>query len=108
VTFTIPRPEWVSDDLIADRGENAGFQMYTTEGNDAVGRMVQGVIEAAENLPALTRADVIDLLRDGVQQVRQAHEEIYDTEPEWAIVDAINAFFDTQGWVHIDRDDLSS
>ena len=106
MTFTIPRPEWVSDSLIAERGEHAGFQMYSREGNDAVATMLLVVLPLAERLGA-HRPAVIDALRNGIREVTKTHPEVWDTEPEWAIVDAVNAFFDTQGWVHISRDDLS-
>lgn len=106
MTFTIPRADWVSDDLVADRGEHAGFQMFSKEGNDACANMVLSIAQDVSNL-GLQREAALILLKDGVKQVRQAHAEIHDTEPEWAIVDAINAFFDTVGFTHIGRDDLS-
>lgn len=104
MTYSIPRPEWVSDELVARAGENAGFQMYTTAGNDACAALVVGVIARAENgmLPKAIKT----LLREGVAEVAKVHPEIHDTEPEWAIVDAMNEWLAAQGFVAISRDDL--
>jgi hypothetical protein len=105
MTFSIPRPDWVSDRLLGERGENAGFQMYSREGNDAVAAMVLDVAAKVEAAP-MRRNQAVSLVQEGVLRVTKTHPEVHDTEPEWAIVDAINALFDTQGWVHIDRDDI--
>jgi RNA binding exosome subunit len=105
MTFTIPRPDWVSDRLIEERGPNAGFQMYTTEGNDAVAAMVSFAISQSET-NRLHRDETIEVLKEGIKIVRKNHPEIHDTEPEGAVADAVNAFFATQGWVRVDRDDL--
>ncbi len=102
----IPRPDWVSDALVEDRGENAGFQMYTREGNDAVAEMLRGVMkDGREKL--MMRGAIIERLQQGVKQVRRVHPEIYDTEPEWAIVDAMNVWLAEMGFLAISRDDLS-
>jgi len=106
MTFQIPRPEWVSDALVEDRGEHAGFQMYSRAGNDAVATMVYTTLARQIN-ERLTRAETISDLQDRVRTLAHAFPEVHDTEPEWAIVDAVNAYFDTQGWVHVGRDDLS-
>lgn len=106
MTFTIPRAEWVSDDLVADRGEHAGFQMFTKAGNDACANMVLSVAQDVSNL-GLQREAALILIKDGVKQVGAIHPEVHDTEPEWAIVDAVNLYFDEVGFTHIGRDDLS-
>jgi hypothetical protein len=100
MTFQIPRADWVSDRLITERGEYAQFQMYTREGNDAVAEMLNGIFAREGLLPLAYKT----LLIEGVERVRKVHPEIHDTEPEWAIVDAVNAFFATQGFAPIDRD----
>jgi hypothetical protein len=105
MTFTIPRPDWVSDSLIEERGQYAGFQMYTTEGNDAVAKMVQFVVSQSEE-NRLRRPEMIEVLKEGVRLVAKTHPEIHDTEPEWAIVDAINTYCDEAEFRHIDRDHL--
>jgi hypothetical protein len=102
---SFPRPDWVSDRLVDERGEHAGFQMYTREGNNAVAEMVIAVIARAEQTRA-RRDEIRDLLREGVAEVAKVHPEVHDTEPEWAIVDAINLWLDGAGFVRIDRDDL--
>jgi len=105
MTFTIPRPDWVSDRLIEERGPYAGFQMYTTTANTAVGKMIERVVASAEE-HNVSRSQFLLMLEGEVNALRLHHPEVNDTEPEWAIVDAVNAFFDTQGWVHVDREVL--
>ena len=100
MTFIIPRPDWVSDALVADRGPNAGFQMYTRAGNDAVAETVQGIINASIRVGA-RRDDFLTALHNGIREVAKTHPEVFDTEPHWAVVDAVNAYFDTEGWAHI-------
>jgi hypothetical protein len=104
MTHQITRPDWVSDDLVAERGPHAGFSMYSTEGNDAVADMVIAVIARAETgmLPKGIKA----LLREGVANVAIKFPEVHDTEPEWAIVDAMNEWLAPNGFANIDRDDL--
>jgi hypothetical protein len=105
VTFTIPRPDWVSDELATERGPFAGFQMYTREGNNDVAKMVLFVVSQSEE-NRLRRHEMIDILKEGVRLTAKTHPEIHDTEPEWAIVDAINSYCDVAGFRHIDRDHL--
>jgi hypothetical protein len=104
MTFTIPRADWVRDDLIKERGEYAGFQMFSRQGNDAVAAMLHPILNDAEKTGA-SRAVVIKAVQQGVHNLARQFPEIHDTEPEWAIVDAVNAFFATQGWVEIDNRD---
>ena len=106
MTFTIPRPDWVSDDLVAERGEHAGFQMFSRQGNDACALIVTDIAAGLEQAPQ-RREDIIARLQHGVRNVRKVHPEIFDTEPEWALVDAMNALLDIHGITHIGRDDLS-
>jgi hypothetical protein len=98
MTFTIPRPDWVSDDLVAERGEHAGFQMYTTEGNDAVAEMVITNLTAAEKSD-LPRRVIIAMLKIGVAEVARVHPEVYDTEPRGAILDVLDKFLHEQGFI---------
>jgi hypothetical protein len=105
MTFTIPRPDWVSDALIEERGQFAGFQMYTTEGNNAVGSVLTDILRDVERTGALPRV-MKDAVKQAVRNISKTHPEVHDTEPEWAIVDAVNAFCDTVGFRHIDRDDI--
>ena len=105
MTFTIPRPEWLGEATVARRGENAGFQMYTREGNDAVAEMLYYVFEACEQA-AVGSHGMVNLLKRKVRELARTHGEVHDTEPEWAIVDAVNAYCDTRRWAHISRDDF--
>jgi hypothetical protein len=104
MTFTIPRADWVRTDLVAERGEYAGFQMFSREANDAVAAMLHAILNDVEKSGA-SRAVVIAAVQQGVRNLARKHPEIHETEPEWAIVDAVNAFFATQGWVEIDNRD---
>jgi hypothetical protein len=105
MTFTIPRADWVSDNLAAERGEHAGFQMFTREGNDAVAALLHHVLRDADLLAA-RRGVAVAAIHQGVRNLAHRYPEIHDTEPEWAIVDAANLFFDEQGWTPMSRDDL--
>lgn len=104
--FTIPRPDWVGDDLVAERGEHAGFQMYTTEGNDACAKVVLDLVTRVEAGNLTSRDYAVQWLKNGVSILAVTHPEVHDTEPEWAIVDAINSYCDVAGFRHIDRDHL--
>ncbi len=106
MTFTIPRADWVSDTLVAERGEYAGFQMFTREGNDAVAALLHHVLRDADRL-AVRRSVAVAAIVQGLRTLSARFPEVYDTEPEWAIVDACQPFFTEQGWVPIGRDDLS-
>jgi hypothetical protein len=106
MTYVIPRPDWVGDALIERRGENAGFQMFSREGNDALAEVVLSVIEAART-NNLSRTLMLVALRQEIAGLSARFPEVYDTEPEWAVVNACTPFFDAQGWVPIERmDDL--
>jgi len=108
MTFQIPRPEWVSDRLIEERGEHAGFQMFTREGNDAVAEMLTGIFNAADARPHVGRDGIIDTVRTGISGVRRYHPEVHDTEPEHAITDALNAFLSERGFAQVNREELFS
>ena len=81
------------------------FQMYTPEGNAAVRDMVERVIADAQFL-GTPRAAVIDAMRNGMREVAKTHPEVRDTEPRGAIYDALDAYFDTEGWVHVEDGSL--
>ena len=103
--FRIPRPEWGGDDQTAERGEHYGFQMYTREGNNAVARMIHFLVGQSHER-RLRRDELIEALKEGVADVAESHPEVHDTEPEWAIVGAVNHYCDLVGFVRISRDDL--
>lgn len=41
-----------------------------------------------------------------VKAAAQSHPELHDTEPEWAIVDALNPLLERRGYDKITPDDL--
>jgi len=103
MTFEIKRPNWVSDRLVAERGEYAGFQMYTREGNSAVAEMLLRVFDDAEEL-GRPRDLVIEDVRKGVARVTRRHPEVHDTEPRGTIYDVTDEFFEQQGWTAVTED----
>ena len=86
-----------------ERGPNARFQMYSREGNDEVADMLRAVLASAEGQPP---KHIKEILRTAVAEVAAVHPEVHDTEPEWAIVDEMNAWLEPNGYAKIDRDDL--
>jgi len=103
--FQIPRPDWVSDRLIEDRGEFAQFQMFSREGNDAVGHMLLTIFEDAEQHDR-SRDFVTGAVRQGVKTMTRYFSEVHDTEPEHAITDAVNAFLSERGFAVVNREGL--
>lgn len=81
------------------------FQMYSDEANDAVAAMVQAIFDKADRTNA-TRLDVINATIKAVRDMAEVHPEVRDSEPEWAITDAVNDYFDVKGWVHVARMDV--
>jgi len=81
------------------------YQMYTPEGNEAVGQMVQRVIADSQRLNC-QRPAVIDAMRNGIREVGKVHPEVRDTEPRGAIYDALDRYFDVQGWDRIEDGSL--
>jgi hypothetical protein len=104
-TYTIPTPAWVSVETAEDRGPNAGFQMYTRQGNDAVAMVVRTTIEAAVYC-SLTRDETLHLLRDLLNRVGFVHPEWHDSEPRGEIRDQISrGFVDVLGYVALSEDE---
>ena len=95
--FTIPRPDWVSDRLVAERGEFAGFQMFTREGNDSVGQTLTVILRDAERLHPSPKA-LNEALRGALRAVAKNHPEIHDTEPRGAILDVLDAWGSEHGY----------
>ena len=82
------------------------FYMFTPEGNEAVQAMVQRIVDVIL-AGHLRRTDLPQALRSGMRGVSQtAFGEVYDTEPEWAIVDAVNKACAEVMWLPVSRDDL--
>lgn len=89
----------------SDRGENARFQMFSKEGNDAVAAMCDEIVR----MGACGQVTRIGLGREIKHQMRAVaaagYDEVYDTEPEWAIVDEINErLCGALMWLPITRD----
>jgi hypothetical protein len=105
MTHQIPRPDWVTDQSISRRGENAQFQMFTKTGNDAIAEMLMTNFKAAEEV-GLPRDVLIVLVKNGVREIASVHPEVHDTEPEWAITDALNNFLTEHGFAVVSREVL--
>lgn len=86
-------------------GTDDDFQMYTPKGNAAVKEQVDllaALIASGTHRPSV----IIDAIRTAVKTVADKHAEIYDGEPEWAIVDTLNPLLKRAGYRTIIRDDL--
>lgn len=102
--FTIPTPDWPSAERLAE-DPNMGFQMYTPEANAEVARVLTLLLQGAETTGA-SRDSVVIAVRAGMEAVARKFSEFRDTEPEWAVTNVVNAYFDTMGFAHISREDL--
>lgn len=79
------------------------FQMYTNGGNAAVAAMVEHIIEEMRS-GQLRRVNLEARIRHYMSDVvKRGYPEVHDTEPEWAIADAINVECEAQGWKPVDR-----
>lgn len=89
---TLTGPEvWESD---VDVPEGPLFEMYSEEGDDAVFSMLMHLRE-----DVVARNVVADFLQQGIDQVGNAHPEVYDIEPQIAIADWVNEHICLpQGW----------
>lgn len=104
-TYTLPVADWPSEETLAERGPNAGFQMYTRQGNDAVAMVVRTTIEAGAYC-SLTRDQILHLLRDLLHRVGFVHPEWRDTEPRGEIRDQISRGLHTLGFMGLDESEV--
>jgi hypothetical protein len=82
------------------------WEMFSEEAERAV-TIQMDMVAAAINGGHLKRTELPALVRAAMDTVTKAgYGEVHDTEPEWNIVTFVNEHCDTQGWVHISRDDL--
>lgn len=89
------------------RGEHYQFQMFSTEANDTVAAAVAALVKrCTEN--GVSRNDLPAEVRKMQKAVSRAgFVEVFDTEPEWAIVDEITFLLCTpQGWMALSREEL--
>ena len=91
-TYVLPMADWPSEETLGERGEYAGFQMYSRQGNDAVAMVVRTVVEAAQYAP-LTRGEALHLLHESLERVGNVHPEWQDTEPRAEIEEQISRAF---------------
>jgi hypothetical protein len=105
MTYDIPRPDWVTDQSITRRGEHAQFQMFSREGNDAVAAMLTAILSDAVRLGP-PRDVVIKAVQQGVRNLTARFPEVHDTEPEWAIVDAVNHYLEVRELPRTSREEL--
>lgn len=103
----MPNPSWVTAEVIARRGPNARYSMFTIDGNNCVANEVDKVILACL-LGKVTRIDLPTAIRRALGRISSlGYPEIFDTEPEWAIVDEFNERICTPLlWSPISRDDI--
>lgn len=87
--FLTPVPYWVTPATLDEKGPNAGFQMFTRNGNNAAAACVKLTIEATQAC-GLTRDEMLDLLNRSRHYIARVHSEIYDSEPRGFTVDAMN------------------
>jgi hypothetical protein len=80
------------------------FGMYTDEGDIAVHRMVTCIVTDI-NLGRCRRVELEGRIRWGCDWVAEqaGHKEVYDTEPQTDIQDAINRAALAQGWQPVSR-----
>lgn len=89
-----------------DRGENSRFQMFSKEGNDAVKTMCDEIVRQGEagQVTRIGLAREIECQMDLVEKA--GYDEIYDTEPQWAISDEISERLCKQmKWLPISREE---
>lgn len=104
-TYVIPVATWPSAETLAERGPDAGFQMYSRQGNDAVAMVVRTVIEGAQHAP-LTRGEALYLLHESLDRLSHVHPEWQDTEPRGVITDEVSrGFVDVLGFAPLETSD---
>ena len=66
------------------------YSMFSKAGNRAVTSMVDKIRKRIDGAKKVTEDQILKLIRAGIEKVEQKHEEIFDTEPQYAIQDSIN------------------
>lgn len=80
------------------------YSMYTDEGNQALARMVDG-IKTLITEGDVRRRELPGLVRNACTQLAKIHAEVWDTEPQVAIGDALSEACAVEGWLPIHRDE---
>lgn len=81
----------------------AEFEMFTPEGDRACQQIVDRLVAEAQQ-GVLTRNMLPERVRKMIQVVQQNHEEVWDTEPQYALAAEISKFVcKPQGWEPIER-----
>lgn len=81
------------------------YEMYSDKGDDYVAEQVDDLIGRG-NTGGFGRQHLVAEVRAMIDSIAKVHGEVYDTEPEWHIADAINErLCKPQGWQPISRDD---
>ena len=81
------------------------FYMFTPEANAAV-RAEMDTLAARVDAAVLTPREMKAAIQVHVKAIATSHPEVHDTEPEWAILDALNPLLERRGYAKITRDDL--
>lgn len=88
--MTEPLPNQPPEDL-------PDFGMTTDEGNGRVDLLVREVI-AAIHSGSVERVEVVEALRDGVQDISTGHAEVTDITVRDAILRELKPVFEQAGW----------
>ena len=76
------------------------FEMYS----DSADRYVE---QALRRMQITTRVGLGDVLGKTVAKIAEKHGEIYDTEPQWAVIDWVNGnICEPNMWLPVSRDDI--
>lgn len=96
------------------------YEMFTPQGDEVVDAMVDSIVAEIRD-GSLPRRRLIDRIRQGIREVASTsrdpgeltswgepigssrYDEVYDTEPQYGIEDAINRELEAQGWRPVSR-----
>lgn len=66
------------------------YEMFSDAGNKACVDLVNKLCKKIEGKKRLTQDEVTKIVKEGMDKIESQHPEVYDTEPHWHIVDAVN------------------
>lgn len=119
----IAEPDDIADDLLlklsealatvlrdsehGGRGPNAKFSMFSREGNDMLASAIDNAFNMVKDKPGpVYRKYLLESVKRHIALVAAKHPEVHDTEPQWAVVDAVNLRLAAMGMAPIGREDL--